>query len=184
MYFADLEGFSILRYDYYENRIYEARVLNATERVSSILPIEGLKDKFAVSVGRNIKIVKWDGKSSEAKVVCTQLEMDQNIPTNVLHDIKADPRGGFFGETIRKVLCNPNVNTPPGSIWRSNHGEAPISIAGDMNTPNGFEFDIKKYVYYLTESCLNQIIGYNWNRKTGEICMYINIFIYKFKFAI
>lgn len=83
MYFANLisPNVSIFRYDFNERRVYPATIVGET-LVSFIIPIEGCPSQFAVSAGRSMKIIEWDGVSREAHVICTVFDVEPNNSQN------------------------------------------------------------------------------------------------------
>lgn len=73
------------------------------DQVSFVIPLEGSKDKFVISVGRNIAIMTWDGESStpaEVKYVCS-VDNEKEVQNNTLNDGKADPTGRLWSGMAR-----------------------------------------------------------------------------------
>ena len=67
--------------------------------VSLIIPIQGEKDKFVITVGRNVAIMTWDGVSStpsDVKIVSTVHDEKKD---NRFNDGKADPTGRLWAGT-------------------------------------------------------------------------------------
>jgi sugar lactone lactonase YvrE len=77
-------------------------VLTDNGEVSFIIPIEGTKDKFVITVGRNVAILTWDGESSSPAVVkyVGAVDNEKEVQSNRLNDGKADPTGRLWAGRI------------------------------------------------------------------------------------
>jgi sugar lactone lactonase YvrE len=78
--------------------------INLTDgtQVSFVIPLDGTKDKFVISVGRNIAILTWDGESStptDVKYV-SAVDNEEEVQSNNLNDGKADPTGRLWAGKI------------------------------------------------------------------------------------
>lgn len=74
--------------------------MNLTDgtQVSFVIPLDGTKDKFVISVGRNIAILTWDGESNtptDIKYV-SAVDVEKEVQDNNLNDGKADPTGRLW----------------------------------------------------------------------------------------
>ena len=68
------------------------------DQVSIVIPLEGSKDKFVITVGRNVAIMTWDGESStpaDVKYVCS-VDDEKEVQNNRLNDGKVDPTGRLW----------------------------------------------------------------------------------------
>jgi hypothetical protein len=71
-------------------------------QVSFIIPLEGAKDKFVISVERNVAILTWDGESStptDVKYV-SSVDNEKELEENRLNDGKADPTGRLWSGNV------------------------------------------------------------------------------------
>lgn len=174
LYFTDIIGKDqILRYDLSENQIYKAHIKGETGQMGFIIPVEGRKNLFGCGIGEKLVIVRWDGVTSEAESLGTQLVLGPS--TNVVHDGLVDPWDNLFAGTVRSVLCNPNSTNPSGGLYRSRNGQRVTEIISGMNAPNGFAIDDIKCVLYLIDSCNKHIRVYDYQPVTGILCKYFSI---------
>lgn len=163
LYYTDATGtdFQLLRYDFAENKIYTAKIEGAEGRVGFMIPIEGRCDKFLVSLKLKLIVVKWDGKSPTAKIYCTQMENDKDVPPNFFHNGFVDSHNRLFMGTVNYHLCNPNDTSVPGGLFRSDDGKTIQStMIPKMKINNDFAIDEEKKVLYVANSCIKTIEAY------------------------
>lgn len=172
LFYTDAVGkYQLLRYDLTAQKIYKAKIKGSLGRVGFIVPIEE-SDEFLIGNERDLKVVKWDGKSTTAEIQCTQFKVDQDVPTNFLHDAKVDSHGRLYVGTLRNAMCNPNSTTPPGSLFRSDDGIIPQVLVPNLTITNDFAIDEERNILYVVESCSGVIKAFDWNPKTGGVCKY------------
>lgn len=178
LYYADLAANgsenTLLRYDYKENRVYTASIINRNKFASFLIPLKCKKNQFAVGIGRSIEIIKWDGCSPFAKVIRTivNVEVDSRYDTNVFNDGKADPCGRFFGGTERTAFCRNDSQLANASFYRFTSEDGLRQLKSDVYSSNGLTWNTKKKKFYYIDSCKFDIKEYDYDKKTGEICKY------------
>lgn len=64
--------------------------------MSFIIPVEGQKDQFVISRGKQIALISWDGESDSISIIKTLYEVDEQYPGNVFNDGKCDPSGRLW----------------------------------------------------------------------------------------
>lgn len=160
------ENKTIFRYDFNQNIVYSANIIDET-RASSIIPIQNRKNQFAVGLDRGVKIIQWDGKSSSAKVISTLFDIEEKFgtPTNHMNECEADSQGRFYGGTIKPDICNPN--TPANSsFYRYTKQHGLVKLINGLRVANGLAFDGKTNKMYFIDSCDFYIREYDYNPRT------------------
>lgn len=71
--------------------------------VSIIIPVQGQRDKFVVSLEREISILTWDGRTGKISDLQTLAEVDKDTE-NRLNDGKCDPKGRLWTGNVFLVL--------------------------------------------------------------------------------
>lgn len=181
LYYCDMinKTHSLRRYDFDEGRTYGATIEGETAEFhlpGYIIPIEGRKDKFLVGIYHDHKVIKWDGKSPTAKVLCTQISTDSDLRPNRVHDTHADPAGNMYTGVTRIPTnlfetCLPKFNALPfsGHVYKSTDGKPAEVIVDDMVNPNAMVWNLDKNRVYLVDSCNQTIKGFNWDPVTTAL---------------
>lgn len=71
--------------------------------MSLIIPVKGQKDKFLISIGRELAVVAWDGESEKVSKIEKLYEVDNTPETsdNRFNDGKCDPTGRLWAGKFR-----------------------------------------------------------------------------------
>lgn len=155
-----------MRYDYDENRVYQARIDNAAT-VLFILPIKCKKDYYLVGIDLKAVIVYWNGRSPKATVISTLFEFDET-PTNVINDIKTDKFGRFYGGTKSVESCDTGAPAT-GAFYTYNKRKGVKKFFGDVYISNGLTWLYKKNKFYYADSCAYDIKEFDYDPKSGNL---------------
>lgn len=139
--------------------------------VSFIIPVTGEAEQFAVGLMRRIAIIKWDGKSTVAKVLRVALEVEKGdkLVHNRFNDGKADPTGRIYSGTMRREQCGDIFDVNDGTLYKYAKGEEAKSLVAPIGVSNGLAWNQKSGKFYYIDSCAMNIREYDWDAKTGDI---------------
>lgn len=175
VYYVDYVGtkYTFLRYCPNENKVYGGNI-DGEPRVSFIIPVVGTSDEYAVGLGRRVGVMRWDGRSPKAKLMRIALEVEsgEEYAGNNFNDAKADPRGRFYGGTLRELECM-NLTVPThGNLYRFSVDQSVIALnmPHTVRVSNGMAFNKNANKYYFIDSCDFDVKQFNYNPKTGDIC--------------
>lgn len=70
--------------------------------MSLIIPVQGEKDKFLISIGRELAVVTWDGESETVSNIEKLFEVDDDASTidNRFNDGKCDAYGTLWAGNV------------------------------------------------------------------------------------
>jgi hypothetical protein len=73
--------------------------ISGTDTVSLIIPVEGHRNKFLISLGRHLATIKWDGEHHQVSEITKLGEVDDQSDTldNRFNDGKVRPHGSTLG---------------------------------------------------------------------------------------
>lgn len=170
LYYIDIYGpeSTILRYDFNEDKTYAAKVDNEP-LMTFVLPVEGTTDEFLVGTNSTAKVICWDGKSPKAQYVRDAFQVD-DIPTNRFNDAKCDPSGRFFGGTQRFAECEGQFHLPNASLYSYDCEHGLRKLRSNVLISNGLTWNTKTNKFYYIDSCSHELIEYDYNSATGDIC--------------
>jgi len=171
LYFIDINGPIIFRYDYKEDKTYQTKIENETF-VGFITPIELQPNRFAVGLMRRVAVLEWDGRSENCKVLNTLFEVDKEtgLEENRINDAKADPQGRFFGGSMTAHLPSDIFAMKrTGNLYRWQRGGSPTKLRDNIGISNGLAWNTHTKKFYYIDSVDLEIKEYDYDAKTGEI---------------
>lgn len=166
---------SIYRYSYEDGILYSAYIKGATSP-AFIIPTNRECTKcnkcgsqfFAVGVGSNVVIVKWNGKSTKAKVVETLFVTEVGDASSRFDFAVTDSFGRFYGGTLGQNFCN---STVPRSLYRWTPKDGVVRLFGGLQSSTGIIFNKNAHKMYHFDSCQFLLTEFDYDPKTGDICM-------------
>lgn len=170
LYFVDIPRAQILRYDSNKNKIYRAKIKDNQLPVSFIIPIDGRKDEFVVSIGLKVCVIRWDSKSEEATIVEILTQVDHDRKENRCNDAKVDPSGVlYFGTMGNDTKYDLSVHRV-GSLYRFSDKMGTKFLKGDIGISNGMAWDVKRRKYFYIDSMTRDIKQFKYEPVYGKIC--------------
>jgi len=160
----------IFRYDITKNVTYSAWLqgLPLFTKLGFIISFKDTTDLFSMNAGRDLVVVRWDGVSPMAKIICRQFEIEP-IKTNFVHSAHADPKDRLWMESLRNKMCDKNSTTPPGRIFMSEDGKTVKPVIENLTIANDFYFDAIGNMMVFGDSCPRQIKAVDYDPKTGKV---------------
>lgn len=113
-----------------------------------------------------IKVVEWDGQSSNAKVIRSVLSLEKD-PSNIMNEAKAGPHGQLFTGTFGLKLCGSASNNSFFSYSKKNGLKC---IFNDLKMNLGWTWNTKKNKFYFLDGCGLRIYEFDWDSQTGDFC--------------
>lgn len=140
--------------------------------VSFIIPVEGTKDQFAIGIGRRVGIIQWNGVSATAKLLRIAFEVEKDIALkfNRFNDAKADPKGRFFGGTMRLEECGDLFDSTSGNLYRFAKGEEVQVLKKNISVSNGLAWNEQLKKFYFIDSCQLDVKEFDYDPETGKLC--------------
>ncbi len=167
LYYVDIEKPSVLRYDYYTKRTYEAKIENE-EIIGFLVRVANSKNEFVVGLGNKAVIIEWDGESPNIKRKRTLFEVAPGTE-QVLNYGKADLYGRLYTGTLRDLTCDYQPEVANASFYRYTKSDGVVSLFNTIYISNGFAFDDTNNVFYYIDACQLNIKAFDYNPLNGEI---------------
>lgn len=176
-------GKSVVRYDSITKQLYEGKFIDANFKVDFFLPTNECENCFVASAGLNMYIVSWDGFNSNVTFVrkVTTIQGTENLAN--VNTAKTDPRNRLLVATWRYDRCNPNGNSPNGSIFLVENSNAD-DIINRARYPSGLEWNIVSSQMYYMDICRLNIKAYDWRASDGTVSKPRNIYNFQHDFPV
>lgn len=172
LYFVDIVAPAILRYDPKNGEIYRATIKDDDSPIGFFIPVAGTKDEFIVGAKRRVLLIRWDGKSGQASVLKSLVEVDQDFFGNRINDGKVDPNGvlyfGSMGDEGRFDLAEVRV----GTFYRFTNGTGAVALKKNVGISNGLTWDVKRNKFYYIDSVARDVKQFDYDSVKSEICKY------------
>ncbi|KAJ8944492.1 hypothetical protein NQ318_011750 [Aromia moschata] len=92
LYLVDIFGQSIHKYVPSTKRFTTAHI---GKKISIIIPVQGKKDQFIITIDRQIVLIKWDGESKDISILETLYDVETDTD-KTLNDGKCDSTGRLW----------------------------------------------------------------------------------------
>ncbi|PSN53206.1 hypothetical protein C0J52_04508 [Blattella germanica] len=140
--------------------------------VSLVIPLEGEKDKFVITVGRNVAIMTWDGETStpsEVKYVAV-VDTEKGQENNRINDGKADPTGRLWAGTMGINVAKEDEFVPDaGSLFSFDKNWKPTTHETKITVSNGLAWNEKLKQMYYIDSPTKCVHAFDYDAKTAKI---------------
>ncbi|XP_021924409.1 regucalcin-like isoform X2 [Zootermopsis nevadensis] len=170
LYYIDIKGSTVHKYVPATNTHTTVKIDGG--EVSLVIPLEGTKDKFVITVGRNVAILTWDGESStptEVKYV-SAVDNEKELQDNRLNDGKADPIGRLWAGTMG-AESDPEDKFPLtlGSLFSFSKDWKPTKHLSNITVSNGLAWSEDLKSMYYIDSPTRKVEAFDFDAESGKI---------------
>jgi len=169
LYYADIFGPAIYRYDFKSGEIYKAMIKDDDSKIGFFIPVEGRSDEFVIGADRRVLLIKWDGKSGQATVLKVLVEIDKDHKGNRCNDGKVDPNGVLFFGSMGDESKYDLAAIRHGRFYRFSNETGAIELKKDIGVSNGLTWDVKRKKFYYIDSITRIIKEFDYEPSTSEI---------------
>jgi gluconolactonase len=170
LYFVDIVAPAILRYDIKNGEIYRATIKDDDSPIGFFVPVENTTDEFVVGANRRVLLIRWDGKSGQATVLKSLVEVDQAHTGNRINDGKVDPKGVLFFGSMGDESKFDLFETKVGTFYRFTNETGAKALKGNVGISNGLTWDAERRKFYYIDSVTKDVKQFDYDPETSEIC--------------
>lgn len=168
LYYVDILAPAIFRYNSKNGEIYKAKIKDNDEPIGFIIPIEERDDEFVVGAGREVLLIRWDGRSAFATALRVLGEVDKFKSANRINDGKCDPHGRLFFGTMGDETSDLKAN-PTGSLYHFSTKSGAENLKGSIGIGNGLTWNEELGKFYYIDSVTQDIKVFDYNSTTVKI---------------
>lgn len=199
LYYVDILAPAIFRYNTKNGEIYKAKIKDNEKPIGFIVPVEGTDDEFVVGAGRDITIIRWDGKlywqvfeallPVAGSTSC--LKLTNNFPffqgksgqatvLRVLGEVdKQKP-----GNRINDGKCDPrgtlffgtmgenitdSKSNLTGSFFHFSAGDGAKNLKSSIGISNGLTWNETLGKFYYIDSITQDVKVFDYDASTGAL---------------
>lgn len=163
----------LINIDYQTKQVYTATI-DGIPVSTFLIPLKKDLNQFLVSDHLSATVIGWNGFDAVANVIrqTFTVEAIPGYATNLWSSAIASPKHTFVGGTFRKSICSSSSGEPNGELFTYSKkcGVQKIEIP-DMKASNGLIFNAAGTKFYHVAACERLIREFDYNPKTGKICM-------------
>ncbi|XP_058453862.1 regucalcin-like [Malaya genurostris] len=158
LFYVDIMGAAILRYDYAENKTYSATI-DGVAPISLIILVQGKPDQYVLGTGHTLTLVSWDGRSEKATFEKTIGDLGESEKHVRFNDGKVDPQGRLYAGTMRLESMGDIFDQKEGKFYRfdGNVGGKFYEQKRDISISNGLTWDEQTGKFYYIDSAARDI---------------------------
>lgn len=138
--------------------------------VSVVVPVAGRRNTFIAGCGTELVQVHWNPHTTNRNPRTEVLSrVDIGVPGTRLNDGKVDPRGRFWAGTM---LMSGRLANPPdqASLYRFAYNGTPTTMITPVSISNGLVWSHSNNSFYYIDSLAYNVVVYDYNDTTGDIC--------------
>jgi len=168
LFYVDILGQGVLRYVPKTKEGYRVPIEGT---VSLIVPVENEPNKYIIGVGRELKVLEWDGKSSTPTSLKTLSTVDEEAKflTNRLNDGKCDSRGRLWAGTMGHYNQGTMEIVPKNGNLFSLTGNKLQKHFGSIDISNGLCWSADDKMMYYIDSFKYNVEAYDYDLETGSL---------------
>lgn len=122
---------------------------------------------FAVGIGHDGVLIKWDGVSKSAKKIKKLYSVDQNDSSSRTDIARPDRYGRLYGGSFSPNFCTTPRNK---TFYEYSNSKGYVPLFHELYTTSGIAFNENTNQMYHIDVCLSLISEFDWDPKTGNIC--------------
>ncbi|XP_044258190.1 regucalcin-like [Tribolium madens] len=162
LYFVDIFGKLIVKYTPATKKV--AKVTVAPKTASFVIPVQGKKDQFVISLNNELVIISWDGGSDKIGIVENLATIDNNF-----NDAKCDPKGRLWAGSQTLDENDFMKSEPLGHLYSLDSNKQFKKCLDKIRIANGLAFNEKLKKMYYIDSLIGTIDQFDFDVNTGKI---------------
>jgi gluconolactonase len=169
LYLVDIVEKSILKYTPETGKVAKASV--APNQTTFIVPIEGKKNQFIISLDDQLAIISWDGESDKVSVVeklCVASCSNNKSSNGKFNDAKCDSSGRLWAGTH---VLGPDIEKtePLGTLYTFDNKRQLKGQVDKIKIANGLAFNDKTKKMFYIDSLKGTVDQFDFDITTGSV---------------
>nr|CAD7587306.1 unnamed protein product [Timema genevievae] len=172
LYYVDILKSTVYRFNPKNKELTSVKIDGGL--VSLVIPIEDKKNQFIITVGRNLSILTWDGKSdtpTKVEHLHTVDTEEEKADFSVFNDGKVDPTGRLWAGTRTTLGEDDFARHKPGvgSLYSFTKGQQPIKHLTGLKISNGLAWSKDLKTMYHIDTDDNKVHAFDFDPVKGKI---------------
>uniref|UniRef100_A0A1B6DQ06 SMP-30/Gluconolactonase/LRE-like region domain-containing protein n=1 Tax=Clastoptera arizonana TaxID=38151 RepID=A0A1B6DQ06_9HEMI len=168
LYFVDVFGYSINRYDTKTKEQFSAKVEGYC---TIIIKVDGQKNKFVITEKNKLKLITWDGISDSIELSETLMIVGNPDEELLLNDGKVDSQGRLWIGSLSPQIEPSSFQFEHGKgfLYMINKSESFTVQKPNVTVANGLAWNPSDDKFYYIDSMKLTVDVYDYDNKTGKL---------------
>lgn len=159
------QSYNLALFNFYQNQLIFS---GESPGVSIIVPIKDTKNKFAVTIGRSLCIVTWDGESEVPEKIETLTSVEDGLKTQ-FNDGKVDPTGRLWVGTMSEIAPDGSWTPHLGSLYSFHKNGTSIKHLEKISVSNGLIWNKDQNKMFYIDSPTKRVDVLDFDPALGTI---------------
>jgi len=143
--------------------------LDGVDSLSVVVPVEGHKDKYLITTGREVKYMEWEEVSKSPSKLKHLHTVEQHLPKNRFNDGKCDPQGRLWVGTMGYEPVPGDLDEKKGTLYKFDLDGSLSKHVDMIDIANGIAWTADNKTMYYIDTFTYRVDAFDFDAVHGKI---------------
>jgi gluconolactonase len=172
LYYVNILGKSVHRFDpvtLEEHSVVVQEKGEGHDSVGLVVPVEGEINKYVIGLGRSLRVMEWDGNSSNLTSLKTLHVVDDGNPNGRFNDGKCDSSGRLWAGTMGYEPVPGDLDEKKGLLYKLDTSGKLTRHVDKIDIANGLAWSPDNTTFYYIDTFTYRVDAFDYNAVDGII---------------